>query len=329
MATSALSARPNSNNNNVPLALLPSSPDLAASALPYASDEDAATMPPSSPAPAALSALPNASDEDAATRGETRPLSPEDNVVNISDFSTPPSSPRAAAATLQRKVRLPHAPPPPRIRAKRAAARLEGAATQAEAAARMYAMMRGVEAAARRIGEWAKGVFWLVHQTDEAICLIGQEAEGITKLLADAGAPSEEAICIHLEAVHEGARLAAEQFANWVAGDGEVATCHRLAFARRLLRAQSLFLSLPRSPPVSFVPRPPIPLFSSLMLGSLWVSLFQTLSGSCVRVRPSPRLISDPGFPAALRSPVGWDGHSPRTPTHTIHLSSPLSIDSV
>ncbi|KAJ7471039.1 hypothetical protein FB451DRAFT_1559523, partial [Mycena latifolia] len=53
----------------------------------------------------------------------------------------------------------------------------------------------------------------------------------------------------------------------------------------------------------------------------LWASISQTLGGLSVWVRPSPRLLSDPGFPAADRcaaKPVGRDGRSPRTPTHTL-----------
>ncbi|KAJ7190527.1 hypothetical protein GGX14DRAFT_579801 [Mycena pura] len=86
-----------------------------------------------------------------------------------------------------------------------------------------------------------------------------------------------------------------------------------------------------RSPSPShafFLPHPPIPVPSSLRSGRFGSRSSQTLSGPGVRVWPFPRSVSDPDFPAAFAaapgSPVGRDGHPPRT--HHTHPSFLLSF---
>ncbi|KAJ7669095.1 hypothetical protein B0H17DRAFT_1209745 [Mycena rosella] len=181
------------------------------------------TSPPSSPDFSAASAAPEA---------DGSPLS--SLVVNISDVeSTPPSSPR-----LRKAGKLPRAPRPavptshsrlpplpPRLRAERAAARIEAAADKAEAAAqritedaaKTLAMVRRAEAAARRISEHAEMAFGLMQRAGEVARLIGQEADLIVELVAANGPPAHRTAHAEAGAVRLESLLRADGFAEWVA----------------------------------------------------------------------------------------------------------------
>ncbi|KAJ7093861.1 hypothetical protein B0H15DRAFT_798936 [Mycena belliarum] len=140
---------------------------------------------------------------------QARASSPESDVIDISDVSTPPPSPRVRktrAITLARPPGVPTAadrlpPLPPRLRAEQAAARMEAAATQAEDAARrisedaakMAEMGDAAEAAVRRIGDHAERAFGMVQHAGEIARLIGQEADRILAIMSEAETRAQEA----------------------------------------------------------------------------------------------------------------------------------------
>ncbi|KAJ7082228.1 hypothetical protein B0H15DRAFT_952613 [Mycena belliarum] len=121
----------------------------------------------------------------------SRPPSPGNEAVDIWDFSTPPASPRVRK-TLRAPLRGNHLPLPSRLRAERAATRLEAAAMQAEAAAtriaedaaRTRAQAVHIEYAARRIGQHAEKVCNMLQRAGEAARLIGQDADELVAMLA-------------------------------------------------------------------------------------------------------------------------------------------------
>lgn len=141
------------------------------------------------------------------------------HVVDISPMTTPPSSPKqqrkkhpnttsvaaprsdqvvvpASSVWLPRAPRPPvptspsRLPPlPPRLRAERAAARLEAAAQEAEAAAHQIAhYLKEAEVAARRVSAQAERSFGILQKASEEARRIGQEADRMIEVLAATGA---------------------------------------------------------------------------------------------------------------------------------------------
>ncbi|KAJ7100785.1 hypothetical protein B0H15DRAFT_796483 [Mycena belliarum] len=127
----------------------------------------------------------------------SRAPSPGNEVVDLSDVSTPPASPSPPKAprvrkTLRAPPRPDRLPLPSRVRAERAATRLEAAAQRAEAAAmriledaaRTRARAVRVELTARRMSQQAEKIFYILQRAGEAARLIGQDADELVALLA-------------------------------------------------------------------------------------------------------------------------------------------------